>query len=104
MKIDYPVITRFPFHAEKGKFYHCVKPDTGIWKRIECYMPGSPSTYGCTTMEQVAEKLLNRLVNGDIKVRRGLSDNGHASSEEYCLLGGVIRNAKYPPITPGVAA
>ncbi|MDU7369669.1 MAG: hypothetical protein E7L08_02235 [Klebsiella michiganensis] len=91
-KIIFPTLTRFPFHTEKGNFYQHI--NDGIWKRIECYLPASPATHNCDSMEQVADKFFDRLVSGQIKIKRGLSVNGHSSKEKYNLIAGGMVNVK----------
>ncbi|WP_458018664.1 hypothetical protein [Klebsiella pneumoniae] len=91
-KIIFPTLTRFPFHTEKGNFYQHI--NDGIWKRIECYLPASPATYNCDSMEQVADKFFGRLMSGQVKIKRGLSINGHPSKEKYNLIAGGMVNVK----------
>lgn len=93
-KIIFPTLTRFPFHTEKGNFYQHI--NDGIWKRIECYLPASPATYNCDSMEQVADKFFDRLMSGQIKIKRGLTDSGNPSPHSYHLIDGVMVNRKSP--------
>lgn len=93
-KIIFPTLTRFPFHTEKGNFYQHI--NDGIWKRIECYLPASPATYNCDSIEQVADKFFDRLMSGQIKIKRGLTDSGKVTTESYHLIDGVMVNLRSP--------
>ncbi|EHK0711327.1 hypothetical protein [Escherichia coli] len=93
-KIIFPTLTRFPFHTEKGNFYQHI--NDGIWKRIECYLPASPATYNCDSMEQVADKVFDKLISGQVKIKRGLTDSGKVTTESYNLIAGVMVNIRNP--------
>lgn len=93
-KIIFPTLTRFPFHTEKGNFYQHI--NDGIWKRIECYLPASPATYNCDSMEQVADKFFDKLMSGQTKIKRGLTDSGKPSTQSYILIDGVMVNTRSP--------
>ncbi|CDL51550.1 hypothetical protein [Klebsiella pneumoniae ISC21] len=45
-------------------------------------------------MEQVADKVFDKLISGQVKIKRGLSVNGHLSKEKYNLIAGGMVNVK----------
>lgn len=90
MAIDFPILTSSDnkFHTQQGKFFQ--NEGNNCWRRIECYMPAAPCTYHCATMEECANKLLHRLVNGELKIRRGLSSGGHQSARVFRMENGSL--------------
>lgn len=68
-KKDLPVMMSScgQFFTQDGNFYQQV--DYGIWKQIECYLPGSATTYGFNTQEAVARHLFTRLSTGSLVIK-----------------------------------
>jgi hypothetical protein len=81
VKKGFPTIKRDTVATRGGNFY--MINHKGRWKKTECYLPASPTTYGFESMEELANKFLDEFESGKRVYKSAVMEKGGYDCHNY---------------------